>query len=194
MSDTDDTARADADSADADTDADGVDDNALPGRVRRAARDHDAVDADAPDGTLAITSTPFDAALAVAEAEDGRVEFDVTVSVPTLSAVAEDDVAAVVEDGWLDTFERRIAAVGDVVDAGHDLDPTVERRGDEVAVAESIRDVNERRGLNDAVAIVDFVEGTYVQGVIPGYEYGEPVTGLIGRARAAGGDEGSGAF
>jgi len=190
MSDTDDGAAGDADAAgDAATD-----DPSLPGRVRRAARDHDAVDDDGPDGTLAVTSTPFDAAVAVAEADDGRVEFDVTVSVPTLSAVVEDDVADVVEDGWLDTFERRIAAVGDVTAAGHDLDPTVERDGDEVTVAESIRDVNERRGLNDAVALVDFVEGTYVQGVIPGYEYGEPVTGLIGRARAAGGDDGGGMF
>lgn len=171
-----------------------TDDPVLPGRVRRAARDHDAVDDDGPEGTLAITSTPFDAALAVAEADDGRVEFDVSVSVPTISAVAEADVAAVVEDGWLDTFERRIAAIGDVTAAGHDLDPNVERRGDEVTVTESLRDVNERRGLNDAVAVVDFVEGTYVQGVIPGYEYGEPVTGLIGRARAAGGDDGTGAF
>lgn len=178
-----------------DTDDAAVDDEAaLPGRVRRAARDHDAVDADGPDGTLAVTSTPFDAALAVAEADDGRIEFDVTVSVPTLSAVAVDAVADVVEDGWYDTFERRIATIGDVTVAGHDLDPAVERRGDEVTVAESLRDVNERRGLNDAVAVVDFVEGTYVQGVIPGYDYGEPVTGLISRARAAGGDEGSGAF
>ncbi|SHG76643.1 DUF5813 family protein [Halobaculum gomorrense] len=177
-----------------------TDDSALPGRVRRAARDHDAVDAGAPDdpphpnATLAVTSTPFEAAVAVAEADDGRVAFDVTVSVPTLSAVAAEEVADVVEDGWLDTFERRIAIIGDVTAAGHDLDPAVERRGDEVTVTESLRDVNERRGLNDAVAVVDFVEGTYVQGVIPGYEYGEPVTGLIGRARAAGGDEGTGAF
>jgi len=171
-----------------------TDDPSLPGRVRRAANDHDAVSGDGPDGTLAVTSTPFDAAIAVAEADDGRIEFDVTVSVPTLSAVTEDEVADVVEDGWLDTFERRIAAVGDVTAAGHDLDLTVERDGDEVTVTESIRDVNERRGLNDAVAVVDFVEGTYVQGVIPGYEYGEPVTGLISSARAAGGDEGDGVF
>ncbi len=94
-----------------------------------------------------------------------------------------------VVDGWLDTFERRIDAVGDVTAAGHDLAPTVERDGDSVMVAESIRDLNERRGLDDAVALVDYVEGTYVQGD-PGYEYGEPVSGLISRARAAGGSDG----
>ncbi|WP_435062574.1 DUF5813 family protein [Halobaculum sp. EA56] len=188
-----------ADAADASepgdaADTDNADGSGLPGRVRRAVADHDAVADEGPEGTLAVTSTPFDAAVAVAEAADGRIEFDVTVTVPTLSAVVEGEVADVVEDGWLDTFERRIDAIGDVTAAGHDLAPTVERRGDEVTVAESVRDLNERRGLNDAVAVVDFVEGTYVQGVIPGYEYGEPVTGLVSRARATGGDEGSGPF
>lgn len=175
-------------------DGDGAD--GLPGRVRRAVRDHDAVDADPQggDGSLTVTSTPFDGRVAVAEAGDGRVAFDVTVSVPTLSAVAADEVAEVVEDGWYETFSRRVDDIGDVTAAGHDLSPEVERAGDAVVVSESIRDVNERRGLNDAVAVVDYVEGTYVQGVIPGYEYGEPVSGLIGRARATGGDEGEGAF
>ncbi|UIO99403.1 DUF5813 family protein [Halobaculum sp. CBA1158] len=196
MSDTDDAAAGDnvvaGDDADGD-DADG-DEDSLPGRVRRAVGDHDAVADGGPAGTVAVASTPFDAAVAVDEADDGRIEFDVTVTVPTLSAVVEGDVADVVEDGWLDTFERRIDAIGDVTAAGHDLDPAVERDGDEVTVTESVRDLNERRGLDDAVAVVDFVEGTYVQGVIPGYEYGEPVSGLISRARAAGGDEGAGPF
>ena len=162
---------------------------AIPGRLRSAVRDLDAVD-DAEDGELVVTSTPFDGRIAAVEADDGRIEFDVTVTVPTLSAVVADGVADVVEDGWLDTFERRIDTIGDVTAAGHDLAPTVERDGDEVVVAESIRDLNERRGLDDAVAVVDYVEGTYVQGVIPGYEYGEPVSGLISRARAAGGSDG----
>ncbi|WP_277555150.1 DUF5813 family protein [Halobaculum limi] len=167
-----------------------TDDSAVPGRVRRAVRDHDAVDDDPTDGAFPVTSTPFDGRIAVAQADDGRIEFDVTVAVPTLSAVVEGEVAEVVEDGWYETFERRIATIGDVTAAGHDLDPAVERSGEAVTVTESLRDLNEQRGLNDAVAVVDFVEGTYVQGVIPGYEYGEPVTGLISRARATGGSDG----
>jgi len=193
MSDPDADVEADADAdADANTDTERgteASDGAgaeLPGRVRRAVRDHDAVADEPVDGALAVTSTPFDAVVAVAAADDGRVEFRVTVTVPTVSAVADDEVADVVADGWLETFERRIDAVGDVTAAGHDLAPTVERDGDEVTVSESLRDPNEDRGLNDAVAVVDFVEGTYVQGVIPGYDYGEPVTSLIDRARATG--------
>ena len=35
--------------------------------------------------------------------------------------------------------------------------------------------------------MIDFVEGTYVQGVIPGYEYTEPVSDLLSAARQQGG-------
>ena len=41
------------------------------------------------------------------------------------------------------------------------------------------------RAVEDAAALVEYVEGTYVQGVIPGYEYGDPVAGLLDRARGA---------
>ncbi|WP_313694069.1 DUF5813 family protein [Halorarum halobium] len=166
----------------------------LPGRVGRALRDHDAF-VDDPDehgaDEVPNTSTPFDASVAVAEREDGRVEFDVTVGVPTIDAVAEEHVADVVADGWYETFERRIHDVGDVTAAGHELSPSVVREDGVVVVSAAFADLNERRSVNDAAAVVDFVEGTYVQGVIPGYEYGEPVTSLIGRARAAAGSDGA---
>lgn len=168
----------------------------LPGRVRRAFRDHDAFADDVEDlpddGRAGVpdTSTPFDVSVSAAEREDGRVAFDVTVRVPTLDGVAEEHVADVVVEGWYETFERRVAAIGDVTAAGHDLDPTVTREGEEAIVEMSFADLDERRGVNDAAAVVDFVEGTYVQGVIPGYEYGEPVASLVDRARAAGGSEG----
>ena len=166
----------------------------LPGRVRRALRDHDAYpdefheeNAKQATNEVPVTNTPFEGRIAVEERDDGRLEFDVTVRVPTIDAVAEDHVAEVVADGWYETFERRVADIGDVTAAGHDLDPTVSREGEEAVVEASFADLNERRGVDDAVAVVDYVEGTYVQGVIPGYEYGEPVTGLIDRARAAAG-------
>jgi ATP phosphoribosyltransferase len=37
-----------------------------------------------------------------------------------------------------------------------------------------------------AKAFVEYVEGTYVEGVIPGYEYADPVAGLRQRARQTG--------
>jgi len=56
-----------------------------------------------------------------------------------------------------------------------------------VVVEFAFTDINERRGVDDAAALVNYVEGTYVQGLIPGYEYVDPVAGLVDRARQAGG-------
>ena len=106
---------------------------------------------------------------------------------PTLSAVTADEVADVVEDGWADTFERRAVDVGGVTRAERAFDPEIEVGSDEIAVTYAFEDINERRGVDDAGALIDFVEGTYVQGVIPGYEYTEPVSGLLSAARQQGG-------
>ena len=54
-----------------------------------------------------------------------------------------------------------------------------------------LRDLDATRAAADAVATVEYVEGTYVEGIIPGYEYTEPVTVLVQRAAdAAGGNKG----
>ena len=62
---------------------------------------------------------------------------------------------------------------------------------DEIAIEFELTEINERRGVDDAGALIDFVEGTYVQGVIPGYEYTEPLDGLLSAARRQG-DSGGG--
>ena len=160
-----------------------------PDRALRAFRRHDSLtDPEETDGDgVAVTTTPFDARITAVPGADGRIVFDVTASVPTLSAVVESEVAPVVEDGWADTFRRRVEDIGAVTEGDHDLSPTVERTGGELVVTATLSDLDHDRGTNDAVAVVDYVEGTYVQGVIPGYEYTEPVDGLIQAARAAGG-------
>jgi hypothetical protein len=154
------------------------------GRVARAVRDHGSFERD-DDGRFEATSTAFEATVTAAES-GADVEFAVTVRVPTLSAVVTGEVAPVVEEGWLETFELRVADAGGVTRGNHDLDPDVRRDGGTVVVEASFTDVNERRGVDDAAAVVDYVEGTYVQGIIPGYEYGDPVSGLIDRARTGG--------
>lgn len=115
-----------------------------------------------------------------------RLAFEVTVIVPMLDAVTEDSVAEVVEDGWFDTFERRIEDVSGITRRSRDLDPSVRRDGDEIVVEASLTDANPERGVADARAFVDFVEGTYVQGIIPGYDYVDPVAELLSRARTQG--------
>ena len=137
--------------------------------------------------TVESVTTPFDARVAVAAADGGRVEFTVTVTVPMLDAVVADDVAPVVEDGWYETFELRVTDVGGVVTA--DVATSVVRTGDEAVVEMVYEDLDARRGADAANALVNFVEGTYVQGVIPGYEYTDPVASLVSRAQDAAGTD-----
>jgi hypothetical protein len=157
----------------------------LPGRVRRAFADHDGFEAVAAD-EYASTASPFDARVTV-DADDGHVSFAVEARVPTLSAVVEGGVADVVEEGWYETFELRVMDADGVIRGDHALDPVVRRTDEEVVVAIEYTDINERRGVDDAAALVTFVEGTFVQGVIPGYDYTEPVTSIISSARETGG-------
>ena len=159
--------------------------DALPGRVRRAFADHGSFEP-AGDGVWTAETTPFDAEVRAEPAADGRVRYAVTVRVPTLSATAADEVADVVEEGWTETFERRVVDVAGVTRGDHEFDPAVAVGGDEIEVDFELTDINERRGVDDAGALIDFVEGTYVQGVIPGYEYTEPLDGLLSAARQQG--------
>jgi hypothetical protein len=155
------------------------------GRVARAFRDHDSFER-GEDGRFESTTT-FDAAVE-ADERDGRIDYVVRVRVPSLSAAVEgDEVAAVVEEGWLETFELRVADADGVVRGDHDFDPTVDLTAEEVVVEFAFTDINERRGVDDAAAVINYVEGTYVQGIIPGYDYVDPVAGLIDRAQQAGG-------
>ncbi|MFO8114331.1 MAG: DUF5813 family protein [Halorubrum sp.] len=160
----------------------------LPGRVRRAFADHGSFEPADDDGVWTSETTAFDGRVRAEPAPEGRVRFAVTVRVPILSATTADDVAEVVEEGWTETFELRVVDVGGVTRGDHEFDPTVAVDGDEIVVEFELTEINERRGVDDAGALVDFVEGTYVQGVIPGYEYTEPVAGLLSAARQQGND------
>jgi len=84
-------------------------------------------------------------------AADGRIHFVVTVRVPTLSATAAaDEVADVVEEGWIETFELRVVDVGGVTRGDHEFDPTVAVAADEITVDFELTEINERRGVDDA--------------------------------------------
>jgi hypothetical protein len=155
------------------------------GRVARAFRDHDSFER-VDEERFESTTTTFDAIVEAGE-RDGRIDYVVRVRAPSLSAAADGDVATVVEEGWLETFELRVADADGVVRGDHALDPTVDLTGEDIVVEFAFTDINERRGVDDAAALINYVEGTYVQGIIPGYEYVDPVAGLVDQARRAGG-------
>lgn len=162
----------------------------LPERVRRAFNDHGSYE-QTDETTFRSTGTAFDGVVEAAPAEDGQIRFDVTVTVPTLNAVTSERVAEVVEDGWYETFERRVRDVSGIARGTPEYDPSVHRNGSDIVVEASLSDINETRGVDDASAFLTYVEGTYVQGIIPGYEYTGSVSELISSARQQGN---SGAF
>jgi hypothetical protein len=157
-------------------------------RLDRALRAHEAFEPSEDDpGVWTSTVTPFDVAIRPSLREDGRARYRLTVRLPTLSATTADEVAPVVEEGWFETFDLRVRDVGDIFRGDPDPDPTVSLEDDEVVVTAEVVDLDPRRGAADASAFLTFVEGTYVQGVIPGYDYREPVSDLVETARQRGG-------
>ncbi|MFC6716861.1 DUF5813 family protein [Natrialbaceae archaeon GCM10025810] len=181
---------------DADTDTHPADDRVdFPEPVERALESHDAfarvdLDETASDDRVGfdLETTVFDAAITADEAEgkrDGR--FRVTVFLPALgAAVADDSVAQVVEDDWFETLERRLQDIFSVAHTSTHDDPVLERDDDEVRVILEYAAWDAEEGVEDAKALIEYVEGTYAQGIIPGYEYvGEAAT-LLENAQSRG--------
>ncbi len=142
--------------------------------VERPFRLHDGFERD--DDTFVVTTTPFDGRVSLSD------PVEVTVRMPTLSAVVSDDsVADVVETGWFETLELRLEDAHTVVSADEVTPPTIER-SDDVVVLEVAFSGYPDKAAEDAKAIVDFAEGTWMQGLIPGYDYDEPAAGMLDRA------------
>jgi len=157
-----------------------------PTGLTRAVDSHRAFESDADAETIVSTTTAFDGVVDAASTADG-VSFSVTVTVPMLNTVTDDELASIVEDGWYETFERRVTNVGAIFRTERALTPQATHDDHEAVVTATLTDTNVERGVDDAAALIDFVEGTYVQGIIPGYTYTDPVAGLLEQARAAGG-------
>lgn len=162
-------------------------------RVRHAFGGHDAFDErDATESGgpgFVVTTTRFDAWVVVEDGEhpgnadrSGR-RYRVTVEVPTLSAAVEERVADVVEDGWFDTFRLRLEDAAMAVPGTVEIDgPETRIEGERVVVEATFED-DADRAPRTAKALVDYVEGTYAEGVIPGYEYRPPISDLLASAR-----------
>ncbi|RQG98816.1 DUF5813 family protein [Natrarchaeobius oligotrophus] len=158
----------------------------IPASVERELEAHEAFEPTA-DG-YELTTTVFDATVTASEAEgerDGR--FTATVVLPTLdAAVADEAVASVVEDGWFETLERRLADVFTVAHTDTHDEPIVERDATDVTVTLGYVAWNAREGVEDAKALVEYVEGTFAQGIVPGYEYRGAAATLLENAQSRG--------
>jgi len=157
----------------------------LPADAERALAAHEAV---APtDGDYAVTSTVFNATVTASGDEESGTRWTVTVTVPSLVAATSDPVGEAVADGWFQTLERRLADAPAATRADLELaDLSVERRGLEVVVRFAYDWPDADRAVAIAKTLVEYVEGTYVEGIIPGYSYEEPVTNLLSQAETGG--------
>lgn len=157
-----------------------------PERAVRAFDAHD--DFTTETDRFVSTASEFPAHVTVAETEDWALTYRVTVRAPMLSAVTEDDVHTVVEDGWFETFELRLEdAPGAVV---QDIDLTsfdVRPRDGDAVVTFGFEYSNAGTAPELAHALIDYVEGTYMEGIIPGYTYRSPVAEMVSRAHQSSG-------
>jgi hypothetical protein len=180
--------------------------DAVPERVRQAFADHEAFEesTESKEGEpgFLVTTTSFDATVRIETSEDGNglgdsedpsgsaLRYRVLCRVPTLSAAVEGPVETVVEEGWFDTFSLRLEDAAMAVPGTTEIaGPEAHAEGGTILVEAGFEAGSAGRATDVAKALVDYVEGTYVEGVIPGYEYRPPVSDLLASARQGGSDE-----
>ncbi|MFB6361697.1 MAG: DUF5813 family protein [Halobacteriales archaeon] len=142
------------------------------------------------DGSFRASSTPFDATVTL-EGTESAVRYELEMELPTLDAiVADETVADVVLDGWFDTLDRRLADLDGALRVEAAAPQVVlDEATDTVTVIAAFESSRPAQGAEDTAALVGFVEGTYMEGLIPGYTYREPVAGLLEQARERSGAE-----
>jgi hypothetical protein len=163
----------------------------IPERAERAFEGHDAFERDG-DG-YRVTTTRFDGHVTADETDDWALAYRLVVRMPMLSAAVDGDVGDAVEGGWFDTLERRLGDAPSVTRADVDLDAvTLTEDADEAVAAFEFEFGNADRAPDVAKAFAEYVEGTYVEGVVPGYDYEGVVADLMGKAASQGDDGGRG--
>lgn len=164
----------------------------VPETARRAFDAHDAFSEDG--ATYRLETTDFDGRVTAGDAdEEWACRYTVTIRAPTLDAAVEEDVGPNLQEGWLDTLELRAGDAPGAVRERVTLDEhTVCTEGDEVVVEYVFTHGNADRATDIAKAMAEFVEGTYMEGIVPGFTYQPPVADLLDEATQGEGKEGGG--
>jgi len=161
----------------------------MPESAVRAFDNHDAYAES--DDEYRVTTTAFEGTVTAEDAAEWRVAYTVTVRAPTLGAATVDTVGDAVADGWFETLERRLEDAPKATRTEVDLDEyAVERDGDDVLVTYGFELGNADTAARVAKTFVEYVEGTYVEGIVPGYEYEGAVADLVDQAQTGEGGAG----
>ncbi|MFO7925659.1 MAG: DUF5813 family protein [Halobacteriota archaeon] len=155
----------------------------LPDRAVRAFDGHAAFERDGR--WFEVTTTKFDGRVTADETDDWALYYTLEVRAPMLSSATADEVGPAVEEGWFETYERRLEDAGMAVrqDVEFEDRRVFEEAGDAVAVFD-FEWGNVDQVPDIAKTITEYVEGTYMEGIVPGYEYRSPVAELLSRARS----------
>ena len=157
----------------------------LPDQMHRVFERHDSF-VPKTEG-YRVETTSFDNTITLAETDKPKATWIVTVTVPTIAAATADEVADIVVTDWFETLERRLADAPKATRATVELDGfTVERDGGEISIEYEFEWDTPERAADIAKTFVEYVEGTYVESIIPGYEYEPPVSNLLARASQSG--------
>jgi hypothetical protein len=178
----------------------------LPAAVERAFDRHEGFERRG-DGFV-VATTAFEGRVGAVSRPDGT-RYTVTVRVPTIDAATAEDVGEAVAAGWLETLERRLedapkATRADVRLEGFEVEPAADadesgvgedgdagsEDGEHVVVTYEFTWSDPDRAADVAKTFVEYVEGTYVEGVVPGYEYESPVADLLQSASQGEGSDG----
>ena len=154
----------------------------IPADVRQAFEEHDSLAPRSRDAGAAVTTTVFDGTVTASAGETG-VACTVHIAVPTLDAATADEVGDAVAADWLRTLRRRLRDAPKATRVTVELDSfTLDTEGETVRVEYEFTHDNPSTAAAVATTFVEFVEGTYVEGIVPGYEYERPIASLLSQA------------
>jgi len=158
----------------------------MPSEAVDAFESHDAYEEG--EAGYTVETTAFEGAVTAAEADaEWALTYTVTIDVPTLSAAVDGDVGPALAEGWLDTFERRLADAPKATRASVDIEAfTVTAEAETVTIEYRFTLGNPDQAADVAKTFVEYAEGTYVEGVVPGYDYLPPVSRLLEDAQSGG--------
>jgi len=156
----------------------------MPDRLRTAFETHDAFEQTAEGYRL--TTTAFDA---VVRGEDAghTDQYTIVVHAPTLDSATVEDVGPALAESWRETLTRRLDSAPKSTRSAVTLDElAVDESGDQLHIEYKFSWGNPDRAVEIAKTFIEYVEGTYVEGIVPGYEYQPPVSELLSDASQTG--------
>ena len=157
----------------------------LPTAAADAFERHDGFDR--TDDGFALTTTTFETRVGAGELGDSRIAYTVTVTVPSIQTATADEVGETVAADWLRTLRLRLEDAPMTTRAPVELEEFDVGLEDGTVRVEYVFEWDDPAGAADiAKAFAEFVEGTYVEGIVPGYEYEPPVANLLARASQGG--------